>query len=319
MKKSKEFDNILDNCLERLLAKGEMIEQCLESYPEQAGELKPLLLTALAAKKASAIQPRSEFRARARYEFHSALQAIESKRSRPFLSWQPRWATAVVIVLILILVGGGTVAAASGSMPDESLYQVKLATEQVRLALTPSDISKAQLLAELADKRVAEIIYLANRDKPNQIESVTQRLDTYLARVAILATVQPEEAEVFLAPASEKPTPEIVPTPMPAPQLAPAPSEKTKEEEEVGILAPAPTAEAPQALPEQARGGSGKELPAQANRRAKLKMIMARYAVNHPAALRAVLETAPESVKPALRRAIAVSVAGYERALKTLD
>jgi len=47
--------------------------------------------------------------------------------------------------------------------------------------------------------------------------------------------------------------------------------------------------------------------------------MVAQYAVNHPEALRAVLETAPESAKPALRRAIAVSVAGYEKALETLD
>jgi len=279
MRKSREFDNIIDDCLERLLAKGETVEQCLENYPERADELKPLLQTALAAKKASAIQPRPEFKARARYEFRSALQTMEAKRTRPFLSWQPRWEIAVTIVLVLLLVGGGTVAAASNSMPDNPLYQVKLATEQARLALTPSDIGKAQLLAELADKRVAEIIYLANRNKPGQIELATQRLDAYLTKVAILTAVQKEEASVFLAPA--------------------------------------PAAEAPPGPPEHARGA--KELPAQANRRAKLRVMVTNNAVNHPEALRAVLETAPESAKPALRRAIAISIAGYEKALKTLD
>ena len=279
MRKSREFDNIIDDCLERLLAKGETVEQCLENYPERADELKPLLQTVLAAKKASAIQPRPEFKARARYEFRSALQAMEAKRARPFLSWQPRWAIAVTIVLVLLLVGGGTVAAASNSMPDNPLYQVKLTTEQVRLALTPSDIGKAQLFAELADKRVAEIIYLANRNKTGQIESATKRLDAYLTKVAILTAVQKEEASVFLAPA--------------------------------------PAAEAPPGPPEHARGT--KEPPAQANRRAQLRVVVAHYAVNHPEALRAVLETAPESVKPALLQAIIVSEAGYEKALKTLD
>ncbi|GAI42438.1 unnamed protein product, partial [marine sediment metagenome] len=43
MSKEKEFDNILDECLERLLVNGETIEQCLQSYPEQAANLKPLL------------------------------------------------------------------------------------------------------------------------------------------------------------------------------------------------------------------------------------------------------------------------------------
>jgi len=250
MRKSKEFDNILDDCLERLLTEGETIEQCLESYSERAAELKPLLQTVLATKKASAIQPRPEFKARARYQFLSALQTMEAKRSRPFLRWQPRWATAVITVLILLLVGGSTVAAASNSMPDKPLYPVKLATEQVQLALTPSDIGKAQLLARRADKRVAEIIYLANQGESGQIELATQRLDAYLARVAILTADQNEEAGVFLAPA--------------------------------------PAAEAPPASPGHARGV--KEPPAQVNRRAKLKMMVAQHAVNHPEALRAVLE-----------------------------
>lgn len=279
MRQDKEFDNTLNECLERLLAQGETVEQCLESYPERAEELKPLLQTALSAKMASVIQPRPEFKASARYQFRSELQAMAQKRSRPFFGWQPRWATAVTIVLILLLVGGGSTAVAAGdSMPDEPLYPVKLATEQVRLALTPSDIGKAQFSAELADKRVTEIIYLAKQGKPVQIEMTTQRLNTYLARVATLTAVQEEEAGVFLAPA--------------------------------------PAAETP---PGQARGGGGKKPPAQANRRAELRTTVANYAANHPAALRAVLETAPESAKPALRRAIAISVAGYEKALKSLD
>lgn len=276
MCKPEEFDNILDECLERVLVKGETIEQCLESYPQQADELKPLLLTALSAKRASAIQPHPEFKARARYQLLSALQSREARRSR-FFNWRPRWATAIAIVLALLLAGGGTVAAASGSMPDETLYPVKLATEQVQLALTPSDLGKAQFLAELADKRVTEIIYLASQNKPGQIESTTQRLETYLAKVAVLATDENEGAIIMMAPATEAET-------------------------------------APQA---QGRGAG--EPSAEANRRARLRAMVASYAANHPAALRAALETAPEPAKPALRQAIAVSEAGYDSALKSLD
>ena len=69
MKRNKEFNNILDECLERLLVKGETVEQCLASYPQYAAELEPLLQMAVAAKEASAIQARPEFKAKARYEF----------------------------------------------------------------------------------------------------------------------------------------------------------------------------------------------------------------------------------------------------------
>ena len=92
MKKEKEFDNILDECLERILTKGETVEQCLASYPEQAAELEPLLQTALSTKETLAIKPRPEFRERARYQLRAALQEMEEKRQRrfAFFSWQPR-------------------------------------------------------------------------------------------------------------------------------------------------------------------------------------------------------------------------------------
>jgi len=269
---SKEFDNVLDECLERLLVKGETIEQCLQSYPEQVANLKPLLQTALAARQAVAIQPPAEFKAKARYQFHSALQEWASRRRSPFLSWFPRWATVVTIVLGVLMMGGGTVAAASYSMPDSFLYPVKLATEQVQLALTPSDIGKARLCAKLADRRVAEIIYIANKGDAQQVEAITQRLDERLVMLARLTSV---------------------------PEVAEAPR----------VLAPVPSEEA----------GDDKDVQVKANNRAKLRTTVANYAINHPAGLRIALEKAPESAKPALRRAIAVSEAGYERALRGWD
>ncbi|MCK4368920.1 MAG: hypothetical protein KAV68_04555 [Dehalococcoidales bacterium] len=272
MKKSKEFDNVLNECLERLLVRGETIEQCLQRYPEQAAELKPLLETALVAKKASAIQPRAEFKARARYQFRSALQETASRRGRPFFGWLPRWATVVTIVLILLLAGGGTVAAASNSMPDSPLYPVKLATEQVQLMLTPSQMGKIRLCARLADRRVAEIIYMADKGDVHQVELITQRLDKRLAMLVVLALAleAEEESPMLLAPSAE-----------------------------------------------EAEGDRG--VSTWANNRAQLRMLLERYAVNHPAALRAILEKVPEAAKPALLRAIVVSEAGYREALEALD
>jgi hypothetical protein len=202
MRKGKEFNNILDECLERLLVGGKTIEQCLQNYPEQAAELKPLLETALVVKKASAIQPPIEFKARARYQFRSALQEAAPRRSRPFFGWLPRWATALTIVLVVLLVGGGTiVATAAGSMPDDFLYPVKLATEQVQLVLTPSQIGKAELCAEFADRRVEEIVYMAGKGDAHQVELITERLNKHLEMLADLASaLEGEEAAMLMAP-----------------------------------------------------------------------------------------------------------------------
>ena len=261
--------------MERLLVKGETIEQCLQGYPEQAANLKSLLQTALATRQAIAIQPRAEFKARARYQFRSALQEAASQRRLSFFGWLPRWATVVAIVLGVLMMGGGTIAAASYSMPDSLLYPVKLATEQVQLTLTPSDIGKARLYAKFADRRVTEIIYLADKGDAQKMEAVTQRLDKRLVMLAGL-TSSIEIAE--------------------APRMLEAPPPRQLEEAE-----------------------SSQAIPGDKNNRTKLRTTLANYAINHPARLRAVLRAAPESVKPTLRRAIAVSVAGYEKALKAWD
>jgi hypothetical protein len=315
MKKSNEFDNILDECLERLLVKGETVEQCLQSFPEHTNEFKPLLETALAAKEASDIQLSPEFRDRARYQFYSALQAMESKKSWLVFAWRPLWTTMVASILVFLLAGGGTVMAAGGSMPDEPLYPVKLATEQVRLVLTPSALGKAALYAKLTDRRVLEIIRMADKDKPKQIERTARRLDIYLAKIAELASpqevvsVQPEAmlAQEALAPKAvsvpkeaalapgEAPTAEEVPTRQLAPALGSAP-----------LLS--------------ARAGDVRKAGSRGNHyRARLRATMRSHAANHPARLRAILKRVPPSAKPALVRAIAVSETGYEKALRSLD
>ncbi len=297
MRKSREFDDVLDECLERLLVKGETVEQCLQSFLQHADELKPLLETALATKKASAIQPRPEFRDRARDRFYSALKVIESKKGHPVFGWQLRWATVVSIVLTLLLAGSGTVAAASGSMPDEPLYPVKLATEQAQLLLTPSTLGKVELYSKLADKRVTEIVRMTDENKPEQIALTAQRLDAYLTKIVDLASTQEviELGGEIIAPAAEE-APAVEETP----SLRGAPSPKE---------APSP--------PGQAK--NNKKAQSQVDRKAGIKATVTNDAINNSARLRALLETVPESAKPALLRAIAVSEAGYEKALESLD
>jgi hypothetical protein len=55
------------------------------------------------------------------------------------------------------------------------------------------------------------------------------------------------------------------------------------------------------------------------DRRAKLREILARYARKHPDALRAALQRAPESAKPALLRALEASNIEYEKLLEFLE
>lgn len=303
MSKSKEFNNAFDMCLERLLARGESLEQCLQDFPEHADELKPLLETALSVKQMSAIQPRPEVKERVRHHLNSVLRSMEAKKSMRFLSWQPRWAVAIAILLVFLLASSTTVAAAGNSMPDEPLYPVKLATEQVRLVFTPSALGKIELFAELADRRVEEIVSMVDESKAEQIERTARRLDRYMTKIADLSgTSQRGEPAALMAPA-------VAEAPVPAPAVPP----------EVIVIVPEPAPSIVLVSPEQFERYKGKEKDERDDRRAKLRETMLRHAAEHPERLRALLSQVPPSARPALIRAIAASESGYRQALESLD
>jgi hypothetical protein len=285
MKKNREFENILNDCLERL-AMGETIMQCLESHPEQAEQLEPLLRTAQAAREASAILPHPEFRARARYEFHSALQEAASKKRLSLFGLRTRLVTAMVALSIILVSGGGTVVMASSSMPDNPLYPVKLASEEVQLALTPSDIDKAEVCFMQADRRVDEIVYLADKGDAQQVDVAALRLDECLGPLVEIAS--PEEVE---AAAEEETLPEAL---MAVPEAA--------QVEEAAV---------DEATEKSALVGDG-DLD-------ELKTTVVCHAASNQSALLRKLMDAPESVKPALHRAITVSTTGYGRVLTAFD
>jgi hypothetical protein len=253
------------------------------SYPEYAAELESLLHTVVVTREALAIQPRPEFKSEARHQFRLALQKVEPKRRLSFLGWPGGWAIAMVALLVLLLAGGGTVAAAGNSMPDSLLYPVKLETERVRLKLTPSDIGKAELYAELADRRVAEIVYMVNKGKPEHLGPTAERLNKHLVLIASLSLTESGEDESVEAESRGR-----------REMLAPTAEEAGKE-------------------------GRGEKDSTRANERDKLRSLLGRNAIKHSAVLADVLKKVPESAKPALRRVITELEAGYEKALEALD
>jgi len=189
VKKDKELNNILDECLERILANGETTEQCLERYPEYAAELEPLLRTAMITNEAIDVTPSPEFKARARYQLRAEMAGAAEKKRRFSFVRQPRWVVAVVTVLVVVLLGGGTVLAADSenTIPGNPLYAVKLATENVRLALTSSDAAKAELYATLVDRRTIEIERLMERGKTELAQRTVARLKSHLANISTLS------------------------------------------------------------------------------------------------------------------------------------
>ena len=350
MRQEERFNNILNECLDRIL-KGETVEKCLLSYPEQAKELEPLLQTAKAARVISSVQPRPEFKAEARRQFQAALIEMKVNQNehkahvarRWQWRWQSGWAIVLIVVVMVVLGGGGTVAAASGSMPDSGLYSVKLATEQVQLALAPGEIAKTQLNAKFADRRTEEIIYTAEKGNAQEVQVVASRLNTNLSNISGLAAGN-------IQPKSESNT---EPAPVVAPQ--PAGQSKNASQPRIGVTSAAPTVANPNKTASSASGSASPVAPSPAadsrfaaqsaentgsadtatgNRNSnvqsannkvnsakyeKLKKIIQDNYDGRKQKLEAALQNTSQEVRPAIRQAIAQSDLEYARALKNLE
>ncbi len=91
----------------------------------------------------------------------------------------------LVIVLALSAAGGGTAYAAQGALPGDTLYSVKLATEEVRMLLPGSDSARTERALTFAERRIKEMETLAERERWDDTELASQRfaraLDTALA------------------------------------------------------------------------------------------------------------------------------------------
>jgi hypothetical protein len=207
-----KIEDILDNCLERLF-KGESIEDCLRDYPSQASELEPLLKTSLALlQKSAAIQPNPAFKAKVGSQLQGMLLAKREKAEKKAIGpiWRRRWAVAVSSVLVVLLAGIGTVAASADALPDESLYAVKLATEQARIALASSDTDRAELHIQFAERRATEIAEMARKGESGEIPALTEQVANHLDKVYEVEEAQESEegGPKMLAPA---------PAPVPGP------------------------------------------------------------------------------------------------------
>jgi hypothetical protein len=102
--------------------------------------------------------------------------------------------TAVAGVLVISLVAGASVASAD-SLPDEPLYGLKVASEQVRLALAQRPEDRAAVWLSMAEHRLAEAERLAVLGREPEALVATSAYGTQLAEAAAeLAAIERLEA-----------------------------------------------------------------------------------------------------------------------------
>jgi hypothetical protein len=199
---SQDIAATLEICLKEITAGKATVQQCLDRYHDLADELEPLLR---AAKQAQTIErPRLAAEARARIEAR-LLAAAESSppiqpawTSRPTIALIRRWAAIGLAFLFAYacLLGTGLVMIARGALPGSQLYPVKLATEDARLWLAPTQ-NEAALHLQFAQQRLDEIQALAERGRFD-VTVLTALTEETAAALDSIETLPPEAAEPVL-------------------------------------------------------------------------------------------------------------------------
>jgi len=153
----------------------------------QKHQIDPKIYASLTElKNVPARDPKQAQEGRARFlkEFEN-IAGMGAVRTYPNLL---TFKTAILLAFIGILMFSGTVtAAAQHSLPGSSLYPVKLWTENVQLSLTVSPQAKAALLMRLSEKRMDEIIALADQGN-SPPEEVFNLLEQHIQQILTLAS-----------------------------------------------------------------------------------------------------------------------------------
>ncbi|MFC1977624.1 DUF5667 domain-containing protein [Chloroflexota bacterium] len=170
----KKVEEILIQCIDDIKAGRASLEDCLDRHPDMRHELEPLLRIALSIKEPSDTRPSDAFKVRARVNLMEQIYASQTRKRAgrsPSQAgvrhgWYTGWARAVAIVVAVILVissvGTGTACASQSSLPGDTLYSVKLGTEQLQRIITFDDAAEVELELKFASTRLDELKELTN-------------------------------------------------------------------------------------------------------------------------------------------------------------
>jgi hypothetical protein len=218
-------------------------------------------------------------------------------------------------------------------MPDDALYSIKLATESVQIALTPSDLGKAQLYTRFNDRRVEEIVTMADEGKAVQVAKATDNLNSNMLAMANITTPDARNttgsqtsndlAETTRAAAAPVYSTESYSN-VTTPPVTIAPSTKGIPEETV----PAPSTTTVIALPLDESyestsfglgGGPDKRVETRIETPQELQKLLTDKQIEALLLLNTTLENAPDWLKPQIERAIEIILDGYAISISNLQ
>jgi hypothetical protein len=193
-----EFEEVLQECLRDLEENTSSIGECLDSYPQYARELEPVLLTSLYLARGREARVSDVFKARVRARLVQGMQARPRKPVRSGFLFM-RLLTGLAIILLALLAGGTVYA--QNALPGDAFYSWKLASENAWRTISPDPVGTDIAIAE---RRVDELIAVG--DEPVLYAEV---LKAYVEVTARLRNEMTAETKAVILAALETQSEEL--------------------------------------------------------------------------------------------------------------
>ncbi len=213
MTEHRSMDQIIQNCLEMMLAGQKTIDQVVDQYPELAEELRPQLEVVLWLKeKAKSLEPRPGFLTASRGRLIQQIRQESFAGQSSVSSWGQFWrhlssqlawqaGAALLVLLSLLFLSSHTINATRSAIPGQALYPVKLFVEKTRLSLAPNDYQAAQLYVNFSLRRqneIEELIFEGRYDLlPDAIQAYQKEVAQALQSLDRLAGSDPNGAQAL--------------------------------------------------------------------------------------------------------------------------
>lgn len=141
----KNFDEILEESLDKIASGESTLEECLARNPIHAAELQPVLAAVDLLKRGRDVKPSPLFAARLRSELaHKAQSKPKSIWRSPFFLQRMAFSAAIVLFLFVFT----STAFAQTALPGESLYGLKLTSESVWRVVTTDPVGTDLKISE---------------------------------------------------------------------------------------------------------------------------------------------------------------------------
>jgi hypothetical protein len=182
-----KIETILDESLSRVLDDKESLDTVVEDYSEWGNELKDPIKTAqwLAGQR-QILEPRPGFISSTQQYLSSEIILTKLHRQFRFMPFRRegyirRLVTVLLICLVTLFGGAALILTSEDSLPGDALYQVKIVTEDIWVALPLQPSKQARLHLQFAQEHLIACAILASQGRYKDAENALQHYERHMA------------------------------------------------------------------------------------------------------------------------------------------